>query len=522
MQLRSYQNEAIDSIYRYFYGAQGNPLVVMPTGTGKSVVIGGFAYSVLSQFPFQRMLCLTHVKELVEQNAKKMQEIWPLAPLGIYSAGLGRKDMAQPIIFGGVASVVNVIEDLGHIDLLLIDEAHLVGDAEASMYQVIIAALKKRNPYLKVIGFTATDFRMGMGRLTEGSVFTDVCFDISGIEAFARLIAEGYLAPLVPKRTRTEVDTSNVGMVKGDYAKGELQTATMKVTRAAITEAMETASQRRSWLVFCAGNENAELTAEILNEFGIRSTFIHSKIKSGERDERINDFKSGYYQAICNNNILTTGFDHPPIDLIIMLRATMSPGLWVQMLGRGTRPYYGKTDCLVLDFAGNCRRLGPINDPVIPKKKGPGAGDAPVRICEACDCYNHAAARVCAFCGEEFTFKLKIRDTSGTDELIRSDLPIVEWFNVSYVRYGGHNSKAGNTSVKVVYECGLHRFNEFVSFGGSQWAAKRARDWWRLRAPGEPPETVDEALLRLDALVPPRRVKVWVNKPHPEVLQSEF
>ena len=123
MQFRWYQSECVDAIYNYFAsGKSGNPIAALPTGTGKSVIIGGFVESALRQWPWQRVVMLTHVKELIEQNARKLLDIWPTAPMGIYSAGLKRKDIAQPIIFGGVASVVKNVGLLGHRDLVLIDE----------------------------------------------------------------------------------------------------------------------------------------------------------------------------------------------------------------------------------------------------------------------------------------------------------------------------------------------------------------------------------------------------------------
>jgi DNA repair protein RadD len=155
------------------------------------------------------------------------------------------------------------------------------------------------------------------------------------------------------------------------------------ITYRALTEAVQIGQSRRSWTAFASGIDHAIHIAEMLRgTFGIDAAEVHSKMPEKERDRRIEAYKRGELRCIVNKDILTTGFDHPPIDLILMLRPTMSTGLWVQMLGRGTRPYdpavHGylpgfptkKYDCCVLDYAGNTRRLGPINDPVIPKPKG--------------------------------------------------------------------------------------------------------------------------------------------------------
>lgn len=536
--LHWFQEEAIHSIYNYFQTNSGNPIVAMPTGTGKSFVIAGFVRNVLQAWPNQRFLMLTHVKELIDQNARRLTQAWPQAPLGIYSAGLNARDVMHPIIFGGVASVANAVELIGHRDLLLIDECHLVGLKESAQYLQIIRGLKLINPWLKVIGFTATPFRMGQGRLTEPMedrktgatlepIFSDVCYDVTGLEAFNRLIAEGYLAPLIPKKTGTELDVSNVSInyANGDYSQKALQNAVDQdpINQAAVQELCTYGQDRRKWLVFASGIEHSEHLAEMLRAYGVPAAAIHSKISDGERDQRLADFRSGRLRALTNNNVLTTGFDVPEIDLIGMLRPTTSVVLWVQMLGRGTRPADGKRNCLVLDFAGNTRRLGPINDPIIPKQRGKGTGEVPVKICDACGTYNHTRATHCAGCGAEFTFQIKITKTADTTQLLRSDLPQVEFFDVHRVIYNRFVTRSGKTTLRVNYLCGMRQFHELIFLEQhNTFAGKRARDWWTQRHWGEAPQTVDEALVYLPELRTPRRIRVWVNRPYPEVLSYEF
>lgn len=537
IQPRWYQDEAINSIFDYFAIHSGNPVIAMPTGTGKSIVIAEFIRRVMAMWPRQRFLVATHVKELISQNAGKMQEVWPHAPYGIFSAGLDARDYMQPIIFGGVQSMYKNPEMFGHRDLLIIDECHLLNPKDGTMYLALIDGLRRTNPYLKVIGLSATIYRMGQGYITDGGLFTDVCYDLTTIDAFARLLAEGWLSPLIPKRTNIEIDTSNLHIASnGDYVKTELESAAEKITYQALQEAMRYANNRYSWLVFCAGVKHAVKTRDMLKHFGVAATIVHSntkdyKMTDDERDQNLLDFKAGNYRAITNNNVLTTGFDHPPIDLIIMLRATLSTSLWVQMLGRGTRPFGGsvmfptKQNCLVLDFAGNTRRLGPINDPVIPKRKGAGGGDAPVKICEACGTYNHISARFCIGCGEPFEIAPKITKEAGTDELIRSELPVVETFEVDRVFYYRQTSKKKPLPyMQVVYFCRgiLTPFRENVMLEHDGYASKIAREWWRTRHPGEPPETINEALSKVAELRVPNRIRVWVNKEYPEILGHEY
>ncbi len=542
---RDYQRAASNSLFDFFAtNKEGNPLVAMPTGTGKSVVIGDFLDMVFSRYNNQRIMVLTHVKELIEQNYKKLLDMWPSAPCGIYSAGLKRRDTLLPIIFAGIGSVAKRAIEFGRIDLIIIDEAHLVSPAETTMYQKFIAELSKINPHLRVIGLTATPWRLGHGKLTENHLFTDICFDMTGVDAFNWLLAEGYLSRLVPKKTGMMLDVEGVHMRGGEFIQKELQHAVDKqeVTYNALKEALEYGHDRKKWLIFTAGIEHAIHTSEILNAMGISCGVVHGGNKNypmtnTERDATIKAFKAGEIQAITNNNVLTTGFDDPEIDMIIMLRPTASPVLWVQMLGRGTRPLYfpgfnlsikegrfaameegGKDNCLVLDFAGNTKRLGPINDPVIPMKKGKSKGDAPVKECPKCDTYIHASLRFCPECGNEFIFKTKLKITAGTDELIKGDLPVIKDFKVDHITYTVHHKAGKPPSMKVTYWSGKKKFMDYVCFEHGGFAERQARKWWQERTGLDFPASTDNGLAQVAKINSPTSLRVWTNKKRPEIM----
>lgn len=541
IQARSYQIEAVSAIYQYFQASQGNPVIAMPTGTGKSVVIALFLESIYKQYPNQRILILTHVKELIVQNYQKLKSLWLSAPAGIYSSGLNKRELHDPITFAGIASVAKKPELFGHVDLVIIDEAHLVSTNETTMYQKFINALKLKNPYLKIVGLTATPWRLGHGRIIDPvkgendqeipSLFSDICFDITGIHAFNRLIAENYLAPLIPKSTTTRLDVDGVHMRGGEFIEKELQTAVDKneITLAAIKEAMELGYERNHWLVFATGIDHSIHVADALNDNGISAIAIHSKLSDTERDAAIKGFLSGKYRAAVNNNMLTTGFDFPAIDLILCLRPTASPVLWVQMLGRGTRPAPGKENCLVLDFAANTKRLGPINDPVVPRRKGQKGGTAPVKECPNCRTIVHASLRFCNGildngnkCNHEFVFETKLKFGASTDELIKGDLPVVEIFKVDHITYSKHEKIDRPPMLKVSYYCGYKMFNEYVCIEHTNFAGKKARDWWRTRSDAPLPLTVPTALEMVDSLKTPTHLRVWINKKYPDILAMCF
>lgn len=528
--LRYYQQEALDALYNYFLThPNGNPLICLPTGTGKSVLPAAFIYGIMRRWPNQRFGMITHVKELIEQNAEELLKLWPEAPLGIHSAGLKQRDYAHPIIYGGVKSMKKRPDLFGRFDIIFIDEAHLLSNDSESDYQVLLALFKLANPNLKIVGMTATKFRMGMGLLTENGIFTDIIYDKTDLEGFNEILAAGYMAPLIPVPTRTEIDVSSVSVQKGEFVATQLQGAADKaeITYKALQEGAHAGENRKSWLIFASGIEHAEHIAEQLGAFGVDCAPVHSQRPSDYNDAAIKAFKANQLRAIVNYGKLTTGFNHRGIDLILDLRPTMSVPLHVQKNGRGTRTEDGKENCLVMDFARNVPRLGPINDPKIPQKKGAGTGEVPIKTCDGCGAYNHTTARTCCKCGKEFSFKVKIIDKAGTDELIRAaavePTPIIETFNVNYAIYAKHDGRFGKPpTLKATYFTNGLAFKEFVCLEHAGMAGKVARDWWRKRHKEEPPKTVDEALNFVSQLRAPRIIRVHVNKQYPEILGAEF
>ena len=527
IQLRDYQRDGLNAIWSYFAeGNKGNPCVAWPTGTGKSVVPAEFIRTAMLQYPNQRFLMITHVKELIAQNAEVMHHIWPNAPLGIYSAGLKQKQYTLPIVFGGIQSMIKHPALFGHRDMIWIDEAHLVSQDESSMYLSFIASMKLINPNVKIVGMSATPFRMGQGYIIDEGLFTDIVHDITKLDAFNRLIAQGYMCNLIPKRTKTELDVSNVGMAKGDFIGSQLQNVVDKneITHKGLCEVVECGQNRRSWLIFASGIEHAEHIATMLNEFGIDCAPVHSKRSAEFNDQAIKSFKANQLRSIVNYSKLTTGFNHPNIDLIADFRPTMSIPLHIQKLGRGTRPAEGKKNCLVLDFSRNIPRLGCINDPIIPKKKGTKEGDIPVKICENCGTYNHLKVRFCTDCGNEFQFQVKIVAKAGNAEILRSDFPVVDYFDVEKVIYTKRQKEGKLPYIQATYFCsgGMQGFNEYQFPEYNGYSRHKFTDWWKQRHHTEPPATVVDALKYVHELRTPKRIRVWLNRKWPEILSVEF
>ena len=447
--------------------------------------------------------------------------LWPDAPAGIYSAGLGRRDLGARILFAGIQSIHRRAWDVQQCDLVLIDEAHLIPSASNTMYRRFLETLTRINPALKVIGFTATPYRLDSGMLHEGkgALFTDIAFDVSVRE----LIDEGYLAPLVSKAAETTLDVTGVGSRGGEFIAGQLQAAVDRneITAAAIDEVVRLGADRRSWLFFCAGVEHATHVSEALRARGISSATIFGDTPKQERDRIIAAFKRGEVRALASMGVLTTGFNAPGVDLIAMLRPTKSTGLYVQMAGRGTRLAPGKENCLVLDFAGNVARHGPI-DAVKPKRPGSGEGDAPTKVCPDCDSILAAAVRVCPDCGHVFPPpEVKVEAEASTLEILSSGRS--EWLPVDGVAYRRHEKPGGRPTLRVEYQCGLVRHLEWVCVEHTGYARQKAVAWWRSRAPGSAvPTSVDQALARSGELASASEIAVRPEGRFTRVVNARF
>lgn len=385
MKLRDYQQESIEALFSYFENNEGNPLIELPTGAGKSVVVGEFCRRVVKQWPNQRIIMLTHVKELIEQNYEKLLTLWPTAPTGIYSASLNSRDLHQNIIFAGIQSVHNRAFEFGKFDLVIIDECHLVNNKAQGTYRKFIDDLSRVNPHVKVIGFTATPFRLNNGLLTDGDerIFTDIAYKLP----IKKLIDDGYLSPVRTKGAETIIDLSEVKSSAGDYVRKDLDRAVHKqgFTDAAIKEIITLGKGRRSWLIFCPSVEYAQEISDLLKEIGISSACITGKTPKQERSRLLKEYKSGRIRAITNCDVLTTGFDAPATDMLVLLRSTKSTALYIQIVGRGMRisPETQKRDCLVLDFGSNVERHGPIDAITITpmRRKGKKVHTAPTKQC---------------------------------------------------------------------------------------------------------------------------------------------
>jgi hypothetical protein len=328
--LRPYQQEAVEAVYRHLREHDDNPCVVLPTASGKTHVMATICRDAV-QLWNGRVLILAHVKELLEQAVEKLRITAPDLPFGIYSAGLKQRDLGYPVTIAGIQSVYKRACELGPVDLVIVDECHLIPQAGEGMYRQFLAEAKVVNPHVRVIGLTATPFRMTTGTIcAPDNILNAVCYEVGVKE----LIVQGYLCPLRSKAGQSRADTSNLHVRGGEYIAGEVEDLMDDdaLVESACAEIVEQTRERNAVLIFASGVQHGRHIARVLaDRHGVECGFVCGETPPRERAELLDRFKQGDLKYLANVNVLTTGFDAPNIDCVAMLRPTMSPGLYYQM-----------------------------------------------------------------------------------------------------------------------------------------------------------------------------------------------
>jgi len=527
LQLRLYQQQAVDSVFEWFEGDghSANPLIVLPTGTGKSLVLSEICRRSIAEYGEMKIVVVTHVMELIKQNHDEMMRQWPEADAGIYSAGIGKRQHTPAVVFCGIQSVHAKAHLFQKVDFVIVDEAHLIPRKVNTMYQKFLNSLRVANPHMKIIGLTATPYRMDSGMLHrgDGALFDDVCYDYSVLDA----VKEGYLCNLITKNTRLELDTSGVHTRGGEFIQAELQDAVDEegINRRAVEEMIEWGQDRNHWLVFGSGVNHCRHLADMLNEEGVDCRTIFGDTPKDERAETIAAFKRGEVRALCSMGVLTTGFNAPQVDMISVLRPTKSPGLYVQIVGRGMRIAEDKKDCLILDFARNIQRHGPVDQARVKNKdhrEKTGPSDGPlVKNCPQCRSVVHLSCMQCPDCGYEFPREIQIVSKASELPVLSSGSP-THWVDVDSVHYATHRKVGKPDSLKVTYSCGFLKYSNWICLEHFGFAAEKARAWWRRSGGGNPPASIAEAIARQHELTKPSSIQIKRNGKFDEITNYRF
>ena len=512
--LRPYQREAIDAVYRHLREYDDNPCVVIPTGGGKTPVMASICSDAVGLW-HGRVLIVAHVKELLEQAHDKLSQVCPDIPIGVYSAGLKRRDTDTPVLIAGIQSVHQKAEQIGRFDLVLVDEAHLIPPDGDGMYRRFIADAKRINPELRIVGLTATPFRMQSGAICQPApdgILNAVCYE-AGVR---ELIRDGFLCPLKSKAGRQKVDTSKLHQRGGEFVANEVEELMDQdgLVRAACAEIVEQvkAGNRKAVLIFASGVSHGRHVAKAIEAApgiggaGEECGFVDGDTPDLHRDALIRRFCAGELRYLCNVNVLTTGFDAPNVDCVVLLRPTMSPGLYYQMVGRGFRLHPGKADCLVLDFGGNVMRHGPVDQIRVgdPSKR---RGEAPVKECPQCQALVATGCALCPECGHAFSPpEKKVHDVEASDAGVLAGQVTVREYAVRRIHYSVHSKRDAHPgapkTLRVDYEIGFHQYQSewvCVEHPLGSYAQQKARDWWRLRSTTPMPDLAEDAAAMANA-----------------------
>lgn len=369
-QLRDYQEKAVEKAV-WSTQLEGNDLLVLATGAGKSVIIAEIANRLQ-----RKILVLQPSKEILEQNVAKMRHFVPEYEIGIFSASMNQK-VVRKYTFATIQSIYRKPYLFDDIGLILLDEAHGHNlKNKDGMYSQFFSAIG--NP--KIIGLTATPYRNVTGyhkNPETGQLFASVTLKLlnrmnigtskNDSKPFWKrilinvgikdLVDRGYLCPLkYDLRTFMTHEQMKLNKSMSDFDLDDFAVKLGTKQQQLIECVREAETKFKSVLVFCPSVSQAEKFASVIPG----SACVSAKTPDDERDWIISNFKAGKIKTVFNMNVLTIGFDHPALDCIILIRPTKSLLLYVQMLGRGLRIAEGKTHCTVIDWSNTVEKVGPV------------------------------------------------------------------------------------------------------------------------------------------------------------------
>jgi DNA repair protein RadD len=403
VQLRPYQQEAVDAIMSWVRKTTEPCLIEAATGAGKSLLVADIARQV-HKASGKRVLCLAPSAELVVQNREKY--IATGNPASTFSASAGSTSLRYPVVFGSPLTVKNKINRFGSdFAMIILDEAHGL----TPTVKTIIDRIREKNPNLRIVGMTATPYRLGEGYIykigpddkpmpehtIKEPYFTKLVYQIGA----RMLIDQGFLTPpVMGKLGAGGYETRNMALnSRGQFDKDDIDRAFHghgRKTASIIADVVAQARNRNGVMIFAATVQHAQECIASLPP--ALSAIVTGSTPADERRRILARFKAQELKYLVNVSVLTTGFDAPHVDLIALLRATESVGLLQQIIGRGLRIHDGKDDCLILDYAENIDRHCPDGDIFDPTIKAGRIGGETVTLNAVCD-----------LCGTENEFKAR-------------------------------------------------------------------------------------------------------------------
>lgn len=526
MILRPYQQECIDHLYAYWTSGKGSrPVIVAPCGSGKSAIIAGFCEQTIKQWPEIRILIVTDSKEIVSQNEKELKRYWPNAPTGIFSAGLKKRELESQITFAGIQSIYKrMFEFYPPFSVICIDEAHAVSRESDTMYGELIKNALLANPDCGIWGTTGTPYRLDQGIIWEGknAIFDGCAHEIK----IKYLIDNNYLCPIISKGGLKRIDLTGVKIQAGEYNQTDLAMAAdnPEIIKSAVDEIITYGSDRKSWMIFCAGVKHAQNVLLEIKSRGIEAGIVTGEMDNYTRDTVIRNFRDGKIKAIISVNVLTKGVNIPECDLIALLTATRSTAKYVQMAGRGLRIAPGKENCLLLDMANNVMTHGEL-DNLNPKKIRNVSlkYEAPVKECPDCKTIIHSAIKVCYICGYKYPESEPTVNHGyvAYDGAVLTDQIKPKWLDVTDVTYSRHQKEGKPDSVKVTFSTtGGLTFPMWLAIEHKGYATTKALQY--IGAVGGTETTVDSILKVCQYYKKPKKILIRKNGKFYDILQIDI
>lgn len=350
IRLRDYQVECLESVLTEFSKGISRQLVVLPTGSGKTILMAAIAKNFN-----KKTLLLAHREELINQAVEKFKLFWPDVEIGICMAD--QDEISPQVVVGSIQSCsrqrrLDRLKEKG-FELLMIDEAH---HSASDSYQSVINALGfDRSSQKLLLGVTATPQRSD--KLGLGDTFTHVTFSRS----ISTMMKAGYLSPIVGRKILTNFAFEKISSNNGDFAINDLSEAVNTPERNAFiaSKFKEYASERKG-IAFCCDVQHCKDLSDAFKDSGFESAAVWGNMEFLERKRTLEAFKNGQIQIVASCGVLTEGYDEPTVNAVIMARPTKSSGLFTQCVGRGLRLWPGKENCMVLDFTDQHHTLDGI------------------------------------------------------------------------------------------------------------------------------------------------------------------
>lgn len=457
--LRPYQTEAINTLWSALV-SQNRALIQAATGAGKTEIFIAFLQKLISKQNVRVCVAMERV-DLVEQTARRFFKAGLSA--GIFCKGLKKKDLSQRVT---ICSVQSIPKDV-FFDLLIVDEVHHINPEEGRYFRLLSQSKK-------VVGFSATPYNSRGLLYGSGKFFPDLTYTIP----MKQLIGEGFLVRPIAKKTEHQFDTSQLQVRMGEYTQEGLDALAMDFDKIAaqVKDALPRLEGRKKIAWQCVNIAHSEKLRDELEKTGELCTVVHSNLDWDDRVTALRRFTHGDARHITFVSVLTEGFDHPPIDSIVLMRPTRSAVLYVQVVGRGLRPFAGKSDCLVLDYGKVVENLGPVDNPVI-KRSGKQKGEiseAPMKFCPVCFSYLPIAVMCCGDCGHEF-LKDELKNVERKPDENAQLLDVPQVFVADKFSVHDHVSKSGNKCVYISYDNGFTDMREYFMEWGKFKLEKRLK-----------------------------------------------